>query len=456
MKLPNGNPLPLSPGATDRKVSPEAPAAPTAKPRQLLDQLQLGNRQAVVARVVELLQREGGQQALLELRGQSLTVDLPANLPKLQPGDMLSLMRDGNALQLLGKLSPPAEALLTQALARHLPGQHSLDSGLQQLLTSLAQGMRAGPGTAPGVTEPLPAAVREAVQALLRIPPGQSALTNLATAAGTRSGQSGGTVPAGQAPETGVAMTVRQWLLNSGLVTEAGLARGTPPDAADLKLALGRVVQSLMHHQGLAPDQFSRFTPLTSPDLAGAPLQFPTAPAPSARPTEAMTVGQTLRLLAGMLNRIAVNQLHSQLLTTRGGAEGAPAINTWVADLPWLNHQGEPRLAQLRLEQEWPSEQDKAERERQRSKVAEWRFSLVMDLDEAGPVTFEVALRDQNLSARVWAERQETVRQVNQQLNSLRNSLTELGLEVTGLECRRGTPAAAVTRLEHRLVDIQA
>lgn len=452
MKLPNGNPLPLSPAATERKVSPEAPAT---NPRQLLDQLQLGNRQAVVARVVELLQRQGGAQALLELRGQPLTVDLPANLPKLQPGDLLSLMRDGNALQLLGKLPPPAEALLTQALARHLPGQHSLDTGLQQLLSSLAQGLRAGPGTTPGTTEPLPAAVREAVQALLRIPPGQNSLTataGLTAAAGTPASPA----PAGLAADTGAVTSVRQWLLTSGLVTEAGLARGAPPDAADLKLALGRVIQTLLQHQGLAPDQFSRFTPLTSPDLAGAPLQFPISPAPATQTAEAMTVGQTLRLLAGMLNRIAVNQLHSQLLTARGGTEGAPAINTWVADLPWLNHQGEPRLAQLRLEQEWPEESGKENRERQRSAVAEWRFSLVMDLDDAGPVTFEVALRDQNLSARVWAERQETVRQVNQQLSELRKSLTELGLEVTGLECRRGTPAAAVTRLEHRLVDIQA
>jgi hypothetical protein len=79
-----------------------------------------------------------------------------------------------------------------------------------------------------------------------------------------------------------------------------------------------------------------------------------------------------------------------------------------------------------------------------------------MDLDEAGPLHFDVALRQQAVSARVWAEKQTTLRQVNQELPALRQSLTDLGLEVTDLDCRRGTPQSSVTRLEHRLVDTRA
>ena len=45
---------------------------------------------------------------------------------------------------------------------------------------------------------------------------------------------------------------------------------------------------------------------------------------------------------------------------------------------------------------------------------------------------------------------------MNQELPALRQSLTDLGLEVTDLDCRRGTPQSSATRLEHRLVDTRA
>ncbi|MFP3442109.1 hypothetical protein R0K18_30680, partial [Pantoea sp. SIMBA_133] len=86
---------------------------------------------------------------------------------------------------------------------------------------------------------------------------------------------------------------------------------------------LGRVITALLAQQGSTPDQFNRLTPISTPELMQAPLQFPqplATPQPSGS-GDAPTVGQMLRLLAGMLNRITVNQLHSQVLTARGGGE---------------------------------------------------------------------------------------------------------------------------------------
>lgn len=440
MKLPDGNPLP--PPSSRSSGGTETPRDPVQTPRQMLDQMRLENRQAVVARVVELLQARDGPQAMLELKGQTLRVDLPAGLPRLSAGELLAVMRDGNSLQLLGAIPRPAEIMITQALARHLPWQHSLASGLQQLLALPTTGLNGGPAAAPGTTIPLPAPVREALQTLAAALPQQASLSR---AANTESNLQS------------AANTVRQWLQDSGLTTEARLAQGQINQNADLKLVLGRVVQALLQHQGMEAGQFTRFTPLASPELASAPLQFPanTPPPMPASSAEAMTVGQALRLLAGMLNRIATNQLHSQLLSGRA-ADGAVASgNSWVMDLPWLNPQGDPRLAYLRLEQEWPSEPGDGKRSGQ-SQAAEWRFTLVMTLDDAGPLTFDVALRHGTINARVWAEQQDTLQMINQRLDELRQSFADLGLEVTQLECRRGTPPAAVTRLEHRLVDIKA
>ena len=134
-----------------------------------------------------------------------------------------------------------------------------------------------------------------------------------------------------------------------------------------------------------------------------------------------------LRLLAGMLNRITVNQLHSQVLSTRTTADAPAPTTTLLLELPWVTPQNEPRLAQLRIEHE---RQDEGSAGTKRAAgIAEWRLSLAMDLDDAGPVHFDVALRQQQVSARVWAEKQATLAHVQQSLPSLRQSLSELGLE---------------------------
>src|SRR5690625_5160486 len=108
MKLPHGNPTPSQsaqrPGATAEAGPPRS-----ARP---LQQLLLENRQAVVARVAEMMTERSQPQAVLEVRGQRITVELPANGPELRVGDLIRLMRDGPSLTLLDKLPPTAEAQL--------------------------------------------------------------------------------------------------------------------------------------------------------------------------------------------------------------------------------------------------------------------------------------------------------------------------------------------------------
>ncbi|MCK7543423.1 flagellar hook-length control protein FliK [Marinobacter bryozoorum] len=434
---------------------------------QQLRQLHLENRQAVVARVAELLAQRGSQQAVLDVRGQRVTVDLPNNGPELKAGDLIRIMREGQSLTLLDKLPAAAETRLGQALLRHLPWQQNLDSGLTRLLAALSTGLNSAPGTAlPGTTEPLPASVREALQAIVRLLPRASA-ENGAPSFRPVTGQSPASPGTSAALLTGTgaplknpldAAAVKQWLATSGVLAEAGLARGTAqPGPTDLKLALGRLALTLLQHQNLGSDQFTRFTPLPSQELISAPLQFPAPTTPPVTMTEAReptSPGQMLRLLAGMLNRITVNQLHSQLLTTRAGGEAGTPVNTLVTDLPWMAPGGEVKTAQLRIDYESPDQQGASKA--RKASVAEWRLSLAMDLDEAGKVFFDVALRQSSVSARVWAEQQATARQVTRQLGDLRTRLTDLGLEVSELECRRGQPPVTPTRLEHRLLDTRA
>lgn len=457
----NGGPVPgnqpvtpsPTPSATAGKgpVTPPGgkeslPVDPALNARQQLAQLQLASRETALARVAEILQQKGGgHELLLEIRGRTLNVNVGNRSPEFSAGDLIKVMRAGNELQLIGKLAASQESTVARALAQRLPWQQSLPTGLQHLVSALNTGVRpmAQPGQPPSANtpQPLPVAARQALESVISRMPVASELTP----------------GIGRAETT--APQVRQWLSESGLFAESRLLQ-TAPNAAtpnDLKLTLARVTSALLASQGQTNTHFNRLTPSASPELMQAPLQYPqTTQAPAqTSTTEPASTGQMLRLLAGMLNRITVNQLHSQTLTTRAGGEAGAPVNTLLVDLPWLTPQQEPRVAQLRMEQ-YESQEDSTSARPGRASVSEWRLALSMDLDEAGPLHFDVGFRYPDVSARVWAEKQTTLRQVNEELPLLRKSLTDLGLEVTELECRRGTPQQAQTRLEHRLVDTKA
>ncbi len=472
MKLPNGTPpAPPNPDGSLKASRPSAPGQPAdagvaSSAKAQLAQLNLANRETTLARVAEIInqQSSGASRLLLDVRGQTLTVNATIGETSLQAGDWVKIMRAGNELQLMGKLAPAAEATIARALAQRLPWQQSVDSGMARVLTTLTTGLRpesaasGQPPAAPlsGATQPLPVGVRQAIEQLAALLPNRQALT--APQASEQAQTPPGNPSAMLAKPQGsvAANQIRQWIEQSGLFAESRTARAADSPPADLKLALGRIIHQLLELQGQNADGFNRLTPIPSPNLVQAPLQFPATATPQApqASSEPTSVGQMLRLLAGVLNRITVNQLHSQLLTASGGGEANAPASTLLLDLPWLTPQNEPRLAQLRIEQYL--EDRNAERNSPTRATTEWRLALAMDLDEAGPLHFDIALRQQTVSARVWAEKQTTLRRVNQELPALRQSLADLGLEVTDLECHRGMPQNSITRLEHRLVDTRA
>lgn len=459
MKLPTGHTSSnLSPELTARQAEGMAKARlqaaadsggridPSLTARQQLAQLQMANRETALARVAEVLQQKGGgHELLLELKGRTLAVNVGNRPPEVTAGDLIKVMRANNELQLMGKLAASQESTVARALAQRLPWQQNLQSGLSQLVGALQNGMR--PSSQPGQlpvagnsTQPLPAGAQQALESVLSRLPRADMLTP------------------GAGKADGAAGQVKQWLSESGLFAESRLLQTSQKSSApaDLKLALTRMVTALLANQGQDGAHFNRLTPTASPEFQMAPLQFPqTAPA-TAQPqnSEPANTGQMLRLLAGMLNRITVNQLHSQTLSARAGAEPGTPVSTQLIDLPWLNPQQEPKIAQVRVEQYEQQQQDN--RQPGRTNISEWRLTLSMDLDHAGPLHFEVSFRYPSVSAQVWAEQQSTLRQVHEELPLLRQSLAELGLEVDGLDCRRGSPPHTQTKLEHRLVDTKA
>lgn len=333
MKLPSGQQSPTPPAPTTSKPTQTHEAAPpnreaaASSARQQLNQLQLANRETILARVAEVINRQGSSNAeiLLDVRGKPLQVNAAIGATELTPGDWVKVMRAGNELQLMGKLAATPEAAISRALAQRMPWQQSLDSGLAKLMTALNQGMipELTPGQLPAnrSPQPLPEAARQALQTLLARLPASNALAP------------------GAGAQSNTVQQIRQWIAESGLFAESRLTQAPSSALPDLKLAIGRMITSLLAEQrGDSATLFNRLTPLASPGLVQAPLQFPQAstsqsPAGGSDPTSA---GQTLRMLAGMLNRITVNQLHSQILTARGGGDAPAPASTMLMDLPWV------------------------------------------------------------------------------------------------------------------------
>ncbi|PVY79282.1 flagellar hook-length control protein FliK [Tamilnaduibacter salinus] len=428
-----------------RGASPGASTAgeTSATAARLLDQLRLSQGQSTIARVVQVLEQSGARpaQTLLALRGQTLPVNSDTSL---QPGQWVRVARAGNELRLTEQLAPTQtrEARIARQLAQHLPWQHRLDTGMSALRQALQT--TAQPATMP---QGLSDGARQSIEQLFQQLPRSTQLDS------------------NQRSTTDAIDRVRSWIRDSGLFTESHLARGAkdPAGAPDLKLALSRVITSLLQSRGEPTQAFNRYTPLTSPDLMKAPLQFP-PPLTTGTDTNTAQPGrdnastaQMLRMLSGMLNRINVNQLHSQTLgaaPAAADAPGTPGTPTLLMELPWVDASEQTRFAQMRLEKH--GKEDEGASDGEHRQVAQWRLTLSVDLAEAGTVTFELALQQQQLSGRIWADRTKTLHDARETLPDLTRRLADLGLEVTELECRRGQPAGVRTQLEQRLVDTRA
>lgn len=88
--------------------------------------------------------------------------------------------------------------------------------------------------------------------------------------------------------------------------------------------------------------------------------------------------------------------------------------------------------------------------------VSLWSIQLHFDPEELGPVDAHVSLQQEwQLSARFWAEREETTRLIREQLDGFQQQLGASGFEVETLQVQRGRPPRdSRSPLNHSLVDL--
>jgi len=412
----------------------------------------------------------GGTRLMLEINGQQLPVRSEQALPA---GALIRVMRTENELRLMDLPETPQRSALSQALARKMPFQQPLGEGLNRLIAAVSE---------PSTPQNLRNSINQLLEALPRPQPTPVRISGPVQ------------MPVGNAPAAAQNPTpmlasepsansisgqqVREWFANSGTFREASLAThgqqaGAPGGGEDLKGRMIRLAVQLAQTElgGRATSEQvnsrirSAEALTATQSMPTGQLQFPmpqqattttttTAGAGAARDTG--NAGETLRLLAGMINRITVNQLHSQALSPQSGGDTNTATNqTWVVEIPWITANGEAKTLQTRIEERQAGEEDEKNDE-EPALEKDWRLTLALDLDRLGPVYFDLSLKGRRLTPRVWAEREHTVLLVEQTSDRLEAALGQLALEVAPIECHLGRPMALKTQLSQHLVDERA
>lgn len=267
----------------------------------------------------------------------------------------------------------------------------------------------------------------------------------------------------GGLPELGGKLSgpqLAELIKNSGILMESRL-HGDSAAAQDLKANLLRLVAQLLPHQphanpmGAAAQAglTAQALPQLLRELGGAAasareqaLRFPVTSRILEKLDNPNDLGSLLRLAAAAISRLQTHQLASlaQTYTTQDGTQ----VTTWQTEVP-MRAQDDVVPLQVRFQQE---QHNPADEQNQQPPI--WRLELSFDLEPLGPMHVQVNLQEDNLSSRLWAEQENTVRLVSKELHVLRDKLLAAGLNIRELECLQGIPPAAPKALiEQRWID---
>ncbi len=439
--------------------------------------------QQVYARLLNsLLSTPQQTRELLPAQVQKQIITLIKNLPRqqqVQQGEGLKTALKSNGIFLEGKLLQTAIARNPQLLIQKGP---ELSEGKN---TGIIDGKSSGLADSKGgeFTRIKNSGLSELNRSLfvshksLATAPTKNlpALDILASTLGTSQGKT----PATQSRQQLLSMI--QNLIKQQGPTQTGAtpkstsqARTVPNTSAqgDFKADIARLVHSLTDSlppatlHGSSPSLAGNPAPSSSPlpldpglllrNLAQLLKQQTSTPSPaSSDATQAgsqssdqqLSLQQAiLRQALSTLLRTQLHQLTSLQAQTNPVADN-PVINHWVFELPVLN--GE-KVDTFNIE---VSEEENADKQDD-SNERQWKVMMGFELDNLGSLFVQLILISDTVSATIWAEQKKTLTHVKAELETLRDGLTELGVEVKQLDCHAGKPPDTSTRLEQQLIDI--
>lgn len=463
------------------------------KPATSLESINIKVGQAVQAKVVEVLNavstrsNQNNFNVTLDIGGEKLSTKTSI---ALQPGQVIDLKVNSKGELLLPKPTQSDTSALITALSKVLPYQQPLGKVIASLLHNLPA-IAAENSQVKLLSEQLTALLPKAenfsslTNNSTQRSEGQSTPGQLVKQAMSQSGifmesrlayasQQNFLSPAGSDSQNNSLMTSATTALAQAIKSATSLTSNVSPTTTaeittanasltaaaappDLKSTVSQLIDSLNSVYAAkhsATGHPPRFMAESDPALLVHPFNFP-ATLSSALATNKsdreVSVGDLLKRLAGALNRIQFQQLNS-LYQAQTASTETTTIQTWQMELPFLSSQNQIDSVQLRIDEE-KAKDDNNDESGKRSK---WKLALTFDLEELGPIFIQVNLTPPTISSTIWAEKQATLRLINQETHNLSASFAELGLTVEEITCRQGQPNMKKTRLDQQIVDIKA
>lgn len=161
-----------------------------------------------------------------------------------------------------------------------------------------------------------------------------------------------------------------------------------------------------------------------------------------------LSIGIMLRQVAAGIAKIQAQQL-SSLSGRAAGAEGT-TNQIMNMEIP-VYTEGQFRPIQIQIEEENTADTTTEKLQKGRK----WKITLGFDLEKLGKFYATISIVQASISTIFWSETPETLQKIKHELNYLKQSLINKGLNVEQLECKHGTPPLKKTRLDQQLLDIK-
>jgi hypothetical protein len=136
-----------------------------------------------------------------------------------------------------------------------------------------------------------------------------------------------------------------------------------------------------------------------------------------------------------------------------GQADQVQPTSSWQFEVPVRQGQDVHPL-HIQIEQQWVEEQSE-NAEHNTNRVRQWNVMLSFDLPLIGRFYAQLILLGENLSAKFWAEHEDTLLEAKNKIDGLKTQLEAEGIQVTQMQCVTGLPPKPKVALGYSLVDIK-
>lgn len=154
----------------------------------------------------------------------------------------------------------------------------------------------------------------------------------------------------------------------------------------------------------------------------------------------------------GSIGKIQLQQVHA-LNHQLGQADQTQPTQSWQFEIP-VRQGHDVHPLHIQMEQQWIEEQN-SNAEQNNTRARQWNIMLGFDLPVIGKFYAQLLLLGDSLSAKFWAENENTLFEAKNRIDGLKAQLEHEGIKVTQLQCVPGLPPKPKMSISYSLVDIK-